>query len=212
MDELQVGDRVKTPGGFEPVVGFTHQSSSPSAAYIKLTTLSTEVKISAGHYIVADGAEIDPATIKVGDVVTTVHGPQPVLNVTEGFDVGAYHLMTPSGLYYTDGVLCTTYIAEVPRPVWTVLETYAYLRYLVGVPVAPDSSDGTIALDALYHVYHGKVPETVETLLTPVLVLSGLLIELYNLATLAGVTKTVSACALVISVPLSATKIGLRAL
>lgn len=194
MDALKVGDRVKTPAGFEPVVGFTHQSSAATADYIELVTRSTAVTISAGHYLVANGVEADPAAVRVGDTLTTTSGPEPVLRVGRTTAGGAFHLLTPSGTYYADGVLCTTFIAEVPRSVWTVLEQYAYLRFLAGVPVAPESADdGTVALDALYQLYHGKVPAAVEAALVPVFVLSGLLIELYNLAVLAGAVKTVCA-------------------
>ena len=191
MDELRVGDRVKTASGFEPAIGFTHQDASVVGDYLVLTTRSTMVRISPAHYLFVNGVETDPVAVNVGDLLSTTHGPEPVLRIGRSTEHGAYHLLTPSGTYFVDDVLSTSYIAEVPRPVWSLLEKYAHLRYLLGVPVAPESADdGTVALDALYHVYHGLVPASAEPLLLPVLVLSGLAIELSNLLVLSGLGKS----------------------
>ena len=191
MDELQVGDQIRTASGFEPVIGFTHQDASVAGDYLVLTTRSTTVKISPAHHLFVNGVEADPATVNVSDVLSTTHGPEPVLTISESTEYGAYHLLTPSGTYFVDNVVSTSYMGDVPRPVWSLLEKYAHLRYLLGVPVAPNTAeDGTFPLDALYQVYHGKVPAAVESLLLPAFVLSGLVIELYNLVVLSGLGQS----------------------
>ena len=68
----------------------------------------------AAPWMPAPPLEADPATVKIGQTLTTVHGPQVVRAIAKETHVGAYHLVTPSGAYYVDGVVASTYIAHVP--------------------------------------------------------------------------------------------------
>lgn len=55
---------------------------------------------------------------------------------------GAYHPVTPSGTYYVDGILASTYVSYVPRRVWDVFgNSYIVLRYHLGLPLHADGKD-----------------------------------------------------------------------
>jgi hypothetical protein len=140
MDALRVGDEIRTPSGFEPVVGFLHADAKAYNAYHVLTTDNGRtIEISDNHWLMVDRVEADPAMAKVGQRLTTTEGEQTIVSIFKADRAGAYHLVTASGQYYVDGVLASTYVAYIPRSMWSVFgDGYITLRYALGVPLVPD--------------------------------------------------------------------------
>jgi len=140
MDALRVGDEIRTPVGFEPVVGFLHADAKAYASYHVLTTEGgRSVEISDNHWLLVDGVETDPATAKVGQRLMTPEGEETIVSVSKADRAGAYHLVTASGQYYVDGILASTYVAYIPRAMWSVFgDGYITLRYALGMPLVPD--------------------------------------------------------------------------
>ena len=96
--------------------------------------------ISQGHYLFVNGVERDPATVKVGETLTTsCCGEQPITKIEHTVEQGKFHITTPSNNYYADGVLSSTYVDLVPLNVWNVAGgLYPMLRYKLGVPITPE--------------------------------------------------------------------------
>ena len=116
IDQLVVGDHIRTPSGFEPVVGFLHQDPTLSMTYYVFRTAQSTLHVSASHWIFVDGVETDPAAARVGQHLTSSDGASlPILAISTREEVGAYHLVTPSGSYFVDGVLASTYVSYLPK-------------------------------------------------------------------------------------------------
>ena len=181
LDALRVGERIRTPAGFEPVVGFLHADAAAPTAYRVFKTDTATMAISDKHWLFVDGVEADPATVTVGQTVETPHGPQAIRSITTETIAGAYHLIVPSGAYYVDGVLASTYIAHVPHGVWRIFaDGYASLRYKVGAPI---SSEGAAALSVTWplRVYEALgLPSEIVAVLWPMTTGAALLTELAN--------------------------------
>jgi len=141
LDELEVGTMVKTPSGFEPIVGFLHAESVMSEYYHFATTNAT-LRISELHWLYANTVLTDPAKVSIGDTLTTSWGEEQVVSIVKRRALGAYHFIVPSGAYYVDDVLASTYDAHTPQWMWfQVVQRYVTLRYSVGLPVLPSGSD-----------------------------------------------------------------------
>jgi hypothetical protein len=207
IDEVAVGDMIKTPAGFEPVLGF--MQAEPGVLienYVALTvSTGTTVKLSPNHWLPINGVPADPATAKVGDTVqvSSTGAGDPIATITKvelgTRGVGAYHLFTPSGQYYVDGVAATTYAYHpIPFWAWTAFGTkYVELRYNLGLPVSPATgAPGELPMDFVAGLYHGKIPELVEVALFPVTIGSAIAIEVYNAVAAAfGRAPSGAACA-----------------
>ena len=130
LDAAAVGDLIRTPSGCEPITGLFHADAEAVGTYHKFTTKGgATVAISDDHWLFVNGAEADPATVKPGDLLTTIEGTQDaVVRVETTTERGAYHILVASGAYYVDGVAASTYIAHVPLGVWKVFaDGYAAL-------------------------------------------------------------------------------------
>jgi len=141
LDHLAIGERIRTPYGFEPVVGFLHADPNARVLFHVLSTSEGRtIEISGRHWLFLDGAEADPASAHVGQNLSTFPGGQQALtSISTALRLGAYHLMTPSGQYYVDGVLASTYLAYLPKTVWRIIgDGYVHLRFAVGLPITPE--------------------------------------------------------------------------
>jgi len=139
IDEVRVGERIRTPSGYEPVVGFLHAEKGATSDFFVFETASSSMAISEKHWLFVDGVEADPATARVGQVLDTVHGPQPILAIRKESHLGAYHLITPSGAYFVDGIAASTYPAYIPHAAWKLVgDAYVTMRYRLGMPVVPE--------------------------------------------------------------------------
>jgi len=140
IDEISVGQRIRTPSGFEPVAGFLHADASVRPSYhVFATDGGASVAISDNHWLLVDGVEADPATVQLGQMLRTPNGWQRVTAISKEVYAGAYHLVTPSGLYYVDDVAASTYVAYIPHAAWKIFgDGYITLRYRLGVPLMPE--------------------------------------------------------------------------
>lgn len=165
FDALKVGDAIRTPSGVEPVVGFLHADKAATMDYHVFTTAAgREIAISDKHFLFVDGVETDPATVEIGQTLTTVDGPQAIASIAKETHVGAYHLIVPSGAYYVDGVAASTYVSYIPHAAWKVFgDGYITARYQLGLPIVPEG-DAPVTLfwllDALKAV---GVPDAVQS-------------------------------------------------
>ena len=185
LDAVAVGDSIRTPSGCEPITGLFHADAEAIGAYHKLTTRGgVTVSISDEHWLFVNGVEADPATVKLGDLLTTASGRQEAVTRIEREVVerGAFHIMVASGAYYVDGVAASTYIAHVPLGVWKVFaDGYASLRYKMGAPIAPEG-EGYFSITWPLAVYDklGLSSETALTTLWPLTTAAAALTELAN--------------------------------
>jgi len=182
IDNVAVGELVATPRGFEPVVGKLHADANrPMDFYRFETTEGTSVAISRRHQLIVNGERTSPEAVVVGDVLSTENGPQRVSTVKVRRELGIYHITTPSGLYYVDGVLATTYVAFIPYPVWRVFsDGYLHLRYSLGMPLLPDG-EGALPMFAHYAALDMlDLPEPLLQALWPLTVTLSVVAELAN--------------------------------
>jgi len=194
MDELKVGEKIRTPSGFEPVVGFLHADKdlAPSYYVFDAAEAGVSMAISANHFVYADGAEVDPSSVKIGQVLTTPEGPATITAIKQETHLGAYHLVTASGAYYVDSVLASTYVSYIPHWAWKVFgDGYITARYHLGIPLVPDG-DSPVPLFWMLDVLNAlHVPSTVQaSLFWPTIVVSAVLTEVGG-----AIAKTVAATA-----------------
>lgn len=188
MDSLSVGDMIRTPTGFQPVMGFLHQERDAVGEYFHFTTADgATIAISAHHHLVVDGEWRDPATVRLGMKLTSALAGRDVavIAIEQTQAKGAYHPFVRGGEYYADGLLATDYNAHVPHFVWSLARSYVALRYHLGVPVIPEGH-GQI-FPSPFWAYDSVmdplgVPTFVQWLLSPLLVGTVIVSELLNLA------------------------------
>ena len=189
LDAAAVGDSIRTPSGCEPITGLFHADADAMGTYYKFTTKGgATVAISDEHWLFVNGAEADPATVKPGDLLTTIEGTQDaVVRVETTTEQGAYHILVASGAYYVDGVAASTYIAHVPLGVWKVFaDGYASLRYKMGAPIAPEG-EGYFSITWPLAVYDKLgVPSEAVASLWPLTTAAAVLTELANTVAVAS--------------------------
>jgi len=141
IDAIKVGDSIKTPHGYEKVSGFLHTDAKSWGDYIVFETEEgRKMAITPLHAMFINGKEMRPADAQLGDFITTSEGTQDKIVAIHAQNLkGLYHLIVPSGAYYVDGVLASTYVYDtVPKAVWRVfMDGYVSLRYSMGIPTTP---------------------------------------------------------------------------
>ena len=128
-------------------------------------------------WLISNGELTPPAKVAIGDVLSTEWGPQAVESIdANSVETGWYHIITPSGRYFVDGVLATTYVDHVPYAVWRIFaDGYIHLRYLLGAPIVPDGK-GVLPLFAVLDV----LPDAVASTAWPLTVLCIMASEIVN--------------------------------
>ena len=182
IDEVKEGERIATPSGFEPVVGRLHADKGRSMRYFRFTAAdNTSVAISHRHHLIVNGERTAPEKVRVGDVLSTPRGPQPIVSVGLAEEHGVYAVITPSGTYYVDGVECTTYVAYIPYMAWRIFaDGYVHLRYLLGVPIVPDG-EGQLPLFKQYELLEAvQLPEPLMFALWPLTLTMTVVVEVIN--------------------------------
>ena len=114
-----VGDSIRTPSGCEPITGLFH-ADAEATVYHRFTKGGASVAISDHHWLFVNGAEADPATVKLATSTTASGEQEAVVRVETAVEQGAFHILVASGAYYVDGVTASTYIAHVPLGVWKI--------------------------------------------------------------------------------------------
>jgi len=184
IERAAVGTLVKTGTGFQPILGFLHEEADIMGLYLRFTTPSASMAISPLHHAFVNGVEIDPSFIKLGDLLHTPHGLEPVTRIETVEERGAYHPFVKGGSYYVDGILASDYYGLVPRTVWPLVRAYVEARYSLGTPIIPvgmgyfpDHAWAAHLLDRA-----GVPLWTQKNVLSPLTVTTGILTELANVA------------------------------
>jgi len=184
IERAAVGTLVKTDTGFRPIIGFLHEEADIVGSYLHFTTPSASMTISPLHHAFVNGAEIDPSFIKLGDLLHTPHGLEPVTRIETLEARGAYHPFVKGGNYYVDGILASDYYGLVPKAVWSLGRAYVEARYWLGIPVIPVGKgffpDHAWAAGSLGRA--GVPVWAQKTVLSPLTVASSILTELANIA------------------------------
>ena len=179
-----MGTLVKTDTGFQPILGFLHADEDIVGSYLRFTTKSASMAISPGHHASINGTEIDPSFIKLGDLLHTPHGLEPVTRIETLEARGAYHPFVKGGNYYVDGILASDYYGLVPKAVWSLGRAYVEARYGLGIPVIPVGKgffpDHAWAAGSLGRA--GVPLWAQKTVLSPLIVASSILTEFTNVA------------------------------
>jgi len=139
------------------------------------------------------GTNPNPATVTPGDLLTMsadtskasiAPDQTPVLAMEMHMRRGAYHLFTPSGLYYADGLLVSDYNDAVPQIAWRLfVRGYVSLRYALGLPVIPEG-EGVLLRPFAFHdaLKRSAAPPLIQHLLSPLTITSAVVLEVGNLA------------------------------
>ena len=129
------------------LLGFLHADEDIVGSYLRFTTRSASIAISPGHHAFINGTETDPSFIKLGDLLHTPHGLEPVTRIETVEARGAYHIYVKGGNYYVDGILASEYMSFerifphpfglAPRAVTSLVHAYVEARYSLGIPLIP---------------------------------------------------------------------------
>ncbi len=136
IQHLSIGDRVYTPSGYEPIIGFFDKDSKKMAEYYEIALENKQqITVSRHHAIPINGKMTDPSLIKHGDAINTLSGLTSVTSNTKVLKQGAHHFLVPSGLYYIDNVVCSDYTMHLPLVMFNLVHMYIRARYNIGLPI-----------------------------------------------------------------------------
>lgn len=116
MDALKVGDRVLTSSGvFSEVFMFTHRLSEQAHSFVRLDTAAgSSLRLTAGHYLYANGARVAAAAVRVGDELELADGSASrVVRVGREDGLGLFNPQTVTGDIVVDGVRASTFTTAV---------------------------------------------------------------------------------------------------
>ena len=182
IERAVVGTLIQTDTGFQPILGFLHAEEDTVGSYLRFTTPSASMAISPLHHAFVNGTEIDPSFIKLGDLLHTPHGLEPVMRI-ETFEArGAYHFIVKGGSYFVDGILASDYDGAVSRAVWPLVHAYVGARLWLGIPVIPSGKGLFPRHDWVLNLLScAGVPLWAQkNVLSPLIVASSILTELAN--------------------------------
>ena len=184
IERAAVGTLVKTDTGFQPILGFLHEEEEIVASYLRFTTPSASMAISPLHHAFVNGTETDPSHIKLGDLLHTPHGLEPVMRIEKLEARGAYHVIVKGGSYFVDGILASDYDGAVSRAVWPLVHAYVGARLWLRIPVIPSGKGLFPRHDwmSIMFVNAGVPLWAQQKVLTPLIVASSILTELANVA------------------------------
>ena len=181
IESAKVGDHVATPTGLMPIIGFLH-AEEIDASYMRLSTASASMSLSALHQVFVNGSEIYPSDINIGDLLHTPHGLEPVTRIEAVKARGAYHIVVKGGAYYVDGILASDYIGDVSKASWPFVRLYVEARYLAGLPVIPIGR-GYLRLSWPINLLdRAGAPPSVKHALAPFTIATCIIIELADVA------------------------------
>ena len=107
IDSVQLGDQCLSgfPNVFSRVFFFSHNETGASGTSVSLQLgKDTAVEATQDHYIVANGETMTFGDVRVGDLIMTASGEQPVQKVAILPTVGLVHPMTEDGNLVVNGV------------------------------------------------------------------------------------------------------------
>lgn len=152
MSELYAGRHihVSEAGESSPVFLFSHRTTQGSFEFVRLATQSGHaIKLSAGHYVYANGRLTAAAAVQVGDMLRTVTGPSKVAAVDIVRERGLVAPHTMHGDIVVDGIVASSYTTAVhPRLAQMML---APVRAVVRLGLATEPL-GTVLYNGADHV------------------------------------------------------------
>lgn len=120
MESLRIGDQVKVAADhFSQVLFFTHRLSDGDFEFVSLrvassSSKSTELQLSAGHYLSVNDQLKAAQSVEVGDVVSMGDGSSAnVVHVSSVVSRGLFNPQTADGNIVVNGVVATTYTTAV---------------------------------------------------------------------------------------------------
>lgn len=116
MEHLDAGVHVvhSESGQSSKVFLFTHRTSKVTSTFRKISTAcGHSVKLTANHYMYANGQVVAAGAVSIGDVLRTVDGPCAVTDVRTVQDVGLYAPHTMHGDLVVDGIVVSGYSRAV---------------------------------------------------------------------------------------------------
>ena len=194
LENTAAGDHIRTPAGYEPIIAFTHLDRDATTSFYRLSTRTASIDIVKGHFLEVNGREANPKDVRVGDLLKVAHPgmverEEAVERIEQLVERGTYHLVTPSGSYYVDGVLASVYTINAPESAAKRFLPYLKLRYDLGLPVALESKDQL--MDPFLLVLIAPAP------LRPIAICVAALVEILNLVWASFMGKSCLAAAAV---------------
>lgn len=116
MSEVAIGDIVRTSAtSFSQVFMFTHKLSDVTHKFVNLRTSHSArtLQLTPGHYLYVNNRLSAAHTVKVGDTVSTINGPDTVISISTSTEIGLYNPQTVDGDIVVNGVLASTYTTTV---------------------------------------------------------------------------------------------------
>jgi hypothetical protein len=115
MRDPKVGQKVlAAPGIYSEVYMFTHRLADAKARVVAITTPTTTLRLSPGHYLYINGSLAVAERARVGDMVLGGSGEtMPVLAVAREWADGLYNPHTLHGDIVVDGVRASTYTQSI---------------------------------------------------------------------------------------------------
>lgn len=116
IEELRVGDKVKTANGYETVYGFGHYNKYDEVDMLQIhTAISPKydgpIEMSQDHFIFLKHRPdpVPAAELKVGDTILSENGPQVVTKIKSIRRKGYYHPYTGSGTIVVNGIIASVH-------------------------------------------------------------------------------------------------------
>jgi len=149
MRDLNVGDKVLVGKGvYSEVFMFSHRLADAEATFVEITTASTTLALTRGHYLYANGKLSEARHVKVGDNVTLADGkPALVTAIAAVRKEGLHNPHTLQGDIVVDGVLTSTYTAAFSPTLAHVVLAPLRAMYRAGIDIF--KADVGAALDEL---------------------------------------------------------------
>lgn len=136
MDQLKIGDNVKVgaTGEYSEVFFFSHRNGDRVNEFVRIETDSTNMTVSPGHLVYANGRVATASSVRVGDKVSasqdTVNSVT-VVTVQRIKSKGLHNPHTFHGDIVVNGLVATTFTSAVHPSVARLLLIPFHLSYKI---------------------------------------------------------------------------------
>lgn len=118
MDELQLGDRIRTgPNQFAKVFFFSHQDDKQLMPSVRIRTENKELVLSASHYVLHEGSLKAAGELQIGDMLLDLEKDEAVEIISLEFVTtrGAFapHTDSQDGQLIVEGLLVSEFTTAV---------------------------------------------------------------------------------------------------
>lgn len=111
LRDIKIGDYLLGSSGFEPVVGFLHNSSTPTSM-LKIVHSAGAIEVSPSHFVfLADGSSVKSSSVEPGMTLASAQGEPRVVSEVQSVPVDSFHApLTRSGTIEVGGVVFSNYV------------------------------------------------------------------------------------------------------